>query len=169
MNFSSDKYFYRHSCHNAIIEKSGENKMNKSEREDLINEYKILMKYLTVAIECELAFEEKILNKLIEGRLQTIDYLLTKQIDMKKTVEKMVKIVRGRTGASEVYADMLLSMLPNSTHKVNISYWNYKADRDDFRFMQMLMKNSQDDLIFEYDMLLVPYVKELEEFTNSKL
>jgi len=87
------------------------------------------------------------------------------QIDLKKTVEKMIRIVRGRTGGSEVYADMLLSMLPNSTHKVNISYWNYKADRDDFRAMLMLMQNSQDDIIFEYENLVNPYLKELEEFT----
>jgi len=36
---------------------------------------------------------------------------------MKKTVDKMMRIVRADTGGSKIYADMLLSMLPNSISK----------------------------------------------------
>jgi len=85
---------------------------------------------------------------------------------MKKTIDKMMKIVRGDTGGSEVYADMLLSMLPNSTHKVNISYWCYKADRDDFKAMIELMQNSHTDLIFEYEELVLPYFDELKKYVG---
>jgi len=87
---------------------------------------------------------------------------------MKQTVEKMVGIVRARTGASRLYADMLLSIRPNSNHKVNISYWCFKADRDDFKSMLELMeayKNPYDDtLIWEYEELVSPYVSELQNF-----
>jgi len=75
---------------------------------------------------------------------------------MKKTVDKMMRIVRADTGGSRVYADMLLSMLPNSEHKVNISYWCYKADRDDFKAMLELMSKSNTDLIWEYEELVLP-------------
>jgi len=59
---------------------------------------------------------------------------------LKKTVEKMVYIVRGRTGASEIYAQMLLSMFPNSTYKVCINHWLYKSDKDDEEMMLELMQ-----------------------------
>ena len=85
---------------------------------------------------------------------------------MKNTVEKMIRIVRADTGASEVYADMLLSMLPNSIHKVNISYWNYKADRDDFNAMLELMKSSYTDAIWEYEKLVLPYKEELQKYVK---
>ena len=87
---------------------------------------------------------------------------------MKNTVEKMIRIVRADTGASRVYADMLLSMLPNSEHKVNISYWCYKADRDDFNAMLQLMKNSHTDMIWEYESLVIPYREELKKYIGVK-
>jgi len=85
---------------------------------------------------------------------------------MKKTVEKMMRIVRADTGGSRVYADMLLSMLPNSEHKVNISYWCHKADRDDFQAMMELMQKSNTDAIFDFESLVLPYVSELNQFVN---
>ena len=85
---------------------------------------------------------------------------------MKNTVEKMIRIVRADTGASRVYADMLLSMLPNSEHKVNISYWNYKADRDDFNAMLELMQKSCTDAIWEYEKLILPYKEELQKYVK---
>jgi hypothetical protein len=85
---------------------------------------------------------------------------------MKKTVEKMIRIVRADTGGSQVYADMLLSMLPNSEHKVNISYWCYKADRDDFKAIQELMINSHTDMIWEYEALVMPYKEELKKYLS---
>lgn len=80
---------------------------------------------------------------------------------LQKTVSKMIRIVRAETDASGLYKDMLLSMLPNSSHKVNMSYWCYKADRDDFETMIELMKLSNTDLIFEYEKILQPYKQEL--------
>ncbi len=74
----------------------------------------------------------------------------------------MINIVRMDTRASRVYADMLLSMLPNSEYKVNISEWNYRADRDDFIFMLQLMQKAHTDKIFEYANTLQPYIKELK-------
>jgi len=87
---------------------------------------------------------------------------------MKKTVEKMIRIARADTGGSRVYADMLLSMMPNSEHKVNISYWCYKADRDDFKAMLELMAQSHTDAIFEYEKLVLPFVEELKQYTQEK-
>jgi hypothetical protein len=81
-----------------------------------------------------------------------------------KTVEKMINIVRGRTGGSEVYADMLLSMLPNSTHKVCLSHWCYKADSDDEQTILELMQDYS--MIWDYEELVRPYVAELEEFVK---
>jgi len=81
---------------------------------------------------------------------------------MKKTIDKMIRIVRGGTGGSRVYADMLLSMLPNSKHKVNMSEWCYRADRDDFNAMLQLMQNSHTDAIFEYAELVEDYIDELK-------
>jgi len=80
---------------------------------------------------------------------------------MKKTIEKMIRIVRMDTSASAVYRDMLLSMLPNSEYKVNISEWCYRADRDDFNAMLELMSLSNTDAIYDYATLLSPYVDEL--------
>jgi len=87
---------------------------------------------------------------------------------MKRRVEKMIRIVRADTGGSRVYADMLLSMLPNSEHKVNISHWCYKADRDDFKAMLELMAQSHTDAIFEYEELVLPFVAELKRYTGVK-
>lgn len=89
---------------------------------------------------------------------------------MEKTIIKMMRIVRGQTGASEVYRDMLLSMLPNSDVKVNIGYWCYKADRDDFKMIYTLMKQIKDgeETIFEYAKLLEPYMDELNKFIASE-
>ena len=87
---------------------------------------------------------------------------------MKDTVEKMMRIVRADTGGSRVYADMLLSMRPNSVHKVNIGYWNYKADRDAFKAMLELMTQSHTDAIFEYEELVLPFVEELKQYTQEK-
>jgi len=87
---------------------------------------------------------------------------------MKDTVEKMMRIVRADTGGSRVYADMLLSMMPNSEHKVNLGYWCYKADRDDFKAMLELMAQSHTDVIFEYEKLVLPFVDELMQYTKKQ-
>jgi hypothetical protein len=79
-------------------------------------------------------------------------------------VEKMIGIVRGDTGGSEVYADMLLSMMPNSDHKVDIGHWCYKADSGDFQTMLELMGNYNNDLIWKYEKLVWPYREELLEY-----
>lgn len=88
---------------------------------------------------------------------------------LKKTVEKMVRIAQGRTGASKVYADMLLSMLPNSTHKVCLDRWCYKADMDDFEtilnFMILLKKG--DRIMWEYEKYIFPYKEELREIAKE--
>jgi hypothetical protein len=88
---------------------------------------------------------------------------------MEATIKKMMRIVRGHTGASQLYRDMLLSMLPNSEHKVNIGYWCYKADRDDFIALHSLMQQVKngDDIIWEYEKLLRPYIDELEQFKED--
>jgi len=90
---------------------------------------------------------------------------------LKETVEKMMRIVRAETGGSRVYADMLLSMRPNTEHKVNISFWCYKADRADFKTMLELMetyKSNDDRLIWQYEELVSPYVAELEKFLKQE-
>jgi len=87
---------------------------------------------------------------------------------MEKTIEKMMRIVRANTGSSQLYADMLLSMLPGHSRKVNISYWCFKADRDDFETMLEIMRYHRTDLIFKYEELLLPYKEELENFKGSE-
>ncbi|MFA6887677.1 MAG: hypothetical protein WCQ65_12010 [Fermentimonas sp.] len=72
--------------------------------------------------------------------------------------------MRGDTGGSEVYADMLLSMMPNSDHKVDIGHWCYKADSGDFQTMLELMGNYNNDLIWKYEKLVWPYREELLEY-----
>jgi hypothetical protein len=76
-------------------------------------------------------------------------------------IKKMMGIVRGDTGGSEVYADMLLSMLPGTDHKVDIGRWCYKSDSDDFQTMLELMMNYNNDLIWKYEKLVFPYRDEL--------
>ena len=87
---------------------------------------------------------------------------LTKE-QIEKTVQKMVAIARGQTGGSAVYRDMLLSILPNSGHKVDISYWCYKADQDDFSTILLLQAQSRAnrDILWVYADLLEPYREEL--------
>jgi len=85
---------------------------------------------------------------------------------LQNTVNKMVRIVRGNTGASELYRDMLLSLLPNSTYKVNIAYWNYKADRDDFKIILELMISSQTNILWDYEEMVEPYKEELINFQS---
>jgi len=87
---------------------------------------------------------------------------------MKKTVEKMMRIIRADTGGSRVYADMLLSMMPNSEHKVNIGYWCYKADRDDFKAILELIAQSHTDAVFEYEELVLPFVEELKKYAQEE-
>ena len=90
---------------------------------------------------------------------------------MKKTINKMIRIVRGNTGGSRVYADMLLSMLPNSEHKVNMSEWCYKADIDDFQAIlevAVSYKSSDDSLIWKYEELVLPYVNELKKYVGAE-
>lgn len=80
-----------------------------------------------------------------------------------KTVEKMMYIVRGRTGGSEIYASMLLSMMPNSGHSVCMEYWLYKSDSDDFQTMIELMQE-YSSYKWEYEKLVLPYIEELKNF-----
>jgi len=92
---------------------------------------------------------------------------LTKE-KLQNTVNKMIRIVRADTGGSEVYRDMLLSLLPNSTYKVNISYWNYKADRYDFKTILELMIASNTDILWDYEEMIQPYKEELQNFQASE-
>lgn len=89
---------------------------------------------------------------------------------LQEVVNKMLRIAKAGTGASQLYADMLLSMLPNSTHKVNMSYWCYKADRDDFfsilELMEQVKKGSQ--IIWEYEIYVSSHKEELLKITESK-
>lgn len=80
-----------------------------------------------------------------------------------KTIEKMIYIVRGRTGGSEIYANMLLSMKPNSGHSVCMEHWLYKSDEDDFQTMLELMQN-YNSYKWEYEKLVLPYVDELKKY-----
>mgnify|MGYP002713245160 CR=1 FL=1 len=84
-----------------------------------------------------------------------------------KTVEKMIYIVRGRTGGSEIYAKMLLSMLPNYDYEVCINYWCYKSDSDDEQTMLELMQN-YSTYKWEYEKLVQPYIEELQEYLGLK-
>ncbi len=83
---------------------------------------------------------------------------------LKKTLEKMLKIIKADTGASEVYRDMLLSLLPNSKHKVNLALWIYKADQDDFETINEFIKASKySDIAWDYAEALQPFVHELKK------
>lgn len=81
-------------------------------------------------------------------------------------VQKMVGIVRGDTGGSEVYADMLLSLMPNLDHKVDIGYWCYKSDSDDFQNVLEIMQN-YNDVIWKFEKLVYPHQKELLEYLKG--
>lgn len=71
---------------------------------------------------------------------------------LEKTVTKMITIAKDDVGASEIYNDMLLSLLPNSDHKVNIGQWAYKADLDDFEVVMKLLQAFKDtEMVFEYE------------------
>ena len=85
------------------------------------------------------------------------------------TVKKMVHIATSGTGSSQLYVDMLLSMLPNSTHKVNMSEWCYKADRDDFNTILELMQKTKENsqIIWEYEALISPYMEELKQIAEG--
>ena len=94
------------------------------------------------------------------------ELLQAKKIE--KLVLKMVRIVNADTGGSRVYADMLLSMLPNSNHKVNLSYWCYKADRDDFNALLELIKFSNTDAIWIYEEYVREHVEFLKKWIGDK-
>lgn len=92
---------------------------------------------------------------------------MTKE-QLQTTVKKMIKIVRADTGASPLYVDMLLSLMPNNDrYKVNLAYWCYKADRDDFEAVLELIRQSNTDLLWDYEALVSPYKEELEEYIKS--
>ncbi len=88
--------------------------------------------------------------------------------DLEKTIKKMIRLALGGTGCSEVYRDMLLSILPNSKHKVNMSYWIYKADSDDFDMMLQYINIARNNYeIIEFcEKIILPYkdklIKEFE-------
>jgi len=85
---------------------------------------------------------------------------------MEKTVNKMMRIVRGDTDGSLVYADMLLSIL-NREHKVDIGYWCYKADLDDFNTIIEVMRNHGSDMFWEFENCVLPHVDELRDYVNK--
>jgi len=113
----------------------------------------------------EMTWEE--LKRAEQKKIDAMQKMTIEQ-RLKLTINKMIKIANGGTGASKLYADMLLSMLPNSEHKVNISYWCYKADRDDFNAMLDLMKNSHTNAIWEYEKIVNPYREKLIEISKDK-
>lgn len=79
---------------------------------------------------------------------------------LEKTVTKMIKIAKDDVGASEIYNDMLLSLLPNSDHKVNIGQWAYKADLDDFEVvMKLLQSVKENEMVFEYERIYFHIMK----------
>lgn len=84
-----------------------------------------------------------------------------------KTVEKMMYIVRGGTRGSEIYAKMLLSMLPSYDYEVCMNYWCYKADSDDFQTMIELMQE-YSFYKWEYEKLVSKYIEELKDFVDSR-
>lgn len=88
---------------------------------------------------------------------------------LENTLNKMIGIATAGTGASVLYADMLLGMLPNSTHKVNIAYWCYKADRDDFYTILELMEQIKEasQIIWEYESYVSSHRKELEKIVKG--
>jgi len=85
----------------------------------------------------------------------------------KDELNKMIRIAKTQTGGSLIYAEMLLSMIPNSKQSVRINEWNYKADRDDFNIILELMKQSNTDIIFEYAEMIEPYKKELLDIIKT--
>ena len=84
---------------------------------------------------------------------------------MINTINKMMDIVRANTGASEVYIDMLLSLLPNSSHKVNINEWNYRADYDSKNMVLKIMTNQSN--IWEFEKLIIPYREEIKKYLKK--
>jgi len=81
---------------------------------------------------------------------------------MQDTLNKMLRIARTGVGSSELYADMLLSLMPGREHKVDIAYWCYKADRDDFNAILEFMKQyNYNDSSFAYEEAMLPFVDEL--------
>lgn len=80
-----------------------------------------------------------------------------------KTIDKMIYIVRGRTGGSEIYAKMLLSMLPSYDYEVCMNYWCYKSDSDDFQTMIELIEN-YNTYKGDYEELVQPYIEELKKY-----
>ena len=93
----------------------------------------------------------------------------TQHQKLERLVEKMIGIVRADTGASPVYADMLLSILPNSEHKVNIGFWTYKADSGDFvAMLEFMQKFRNSDLLFKYEALVLPYKEELKKYIGEE-
>jgi hypothetical protein len=84
---------------------------------------------------------------------------------MLNTIDKIMEIVRADTGASEVHAEMLLSLLPNSSHKVNMSQWNYRADSDSKEMVENLMENQSE--IWEFEKNVTPYREELKKYLKK--
>lgn len=88
--------------------------------------------------------------------------------ELKKTVEKMVRIVRGKTGGSRIYGEMLLSLLPNSSRKVQINYWLYKADSVDEEVINEFMQN-YNQYVWTYVDFVEPYVDEVSDLLDNRL
>ncbi len=88
--------------------------------------------------------------------------------DIRQLVKKMVRIVIADTNKSRVYADMLLSMLPNSEHKVNINLFCKKANQNDKEIMLDLIENSNTKLILNYERYVLPHKDLLLRYVKSK-
>lgn len=108
----------------------------------------------------EITFEDYKLQREKE-KMEIRNSSLTLEL-LKKTVKKMVRIANDGVGASEIYNDMLLSLLPNSEHKVNIGQWTYKADFDDFEvILKLLQSCKSSEMVFEYEKI---YFQEMKNY-----
>lgn len=106
----------------------------------------------------EITLEEYKLQKEKE-KMELRNSPLTSEL-LEKTVAKMIRIANDGVGASEIYNDMLLSLLPNSDHKVNIGQFAYKADLDDFEVVLKLLQSFKgSEIVFEYERIYFHIMK----------
>ena len=84
-------------------------------------------------------------------------------------VNRSIDIILNDTGASKVYAEMLLSLLPSSKYTLHLSEYIYQADQQDFDDLIEIMRaiRVDGDLLSELVDCIQSYKAELENYLKD--
>jgi len=88
---------------------------------------------------------------------------------MKNEIEKILRIAKADTGASLVYAEILLSLLDKNYKVDDLGYWILKIERDDYEFILSFMQSVSNNhsKFYEFEKLVQPHIEDLKKIASK--